>query len=177
MQETVTCEKWYDGSYWSAALPHAWRFFQDRTKHGFPHVFESSSGSRLQIGTSRDVEVYGPREPAPEGLSENQVKAYRVAVSSARIDPWWTWRSFPRVLFPLIRHKAITRRDAGDLTGFTYDQRLAPDRKGWAGSFNAGRWQLWIYFAASDTAFAADEQTALLILASVRFHGEMAPPR
>ena len=177
MPERVTCEKWYDGTFWSATLPDGWRFFQDRTRRGFPHVFESPSGSRMQIGTSRDVEVHGPPEAVPDGLDENQVKTYLSAASSARIDAWWTWSSFPRALFPLIRHKAIKRRDVGDLTGFTYDQRLAPDRKGWAGSFNAGRWQLWVYFAASNAAFAADEQTALLILASVRFHGEMARPR
>jgi hypothetical protein len=171
LTERITCEKWFDGSYWSATVPKSWQWRQDRNKKNYPYVFESPAGSRMQVGTSRDAKRSGPAESVPDDVkSESEKLTYLIAASSARIDHWWIWRGYPRILFPLIRSRAIMRRDVGALTGFTYEQRLAPDRKGWAGPFSDGRWMLWVYFAASDWAFAADSETALLILASFTFH-------
>lgn len=171
MTERISCERWFDGTYWSATVPERWRWQRDMTKSGYPYVFESPSASRMQVGSGKDVSRSGPDESVPDCVkTESEKLTYLIAASSARIDPGWTWRAYPRVLFPLIRARAIARRDVGTLTGFIYEQRLAPDRKGWAGPFASGRWMLWVYFAASDAAFAADSETALMILASFTFH-------
>ena len=172
MTVQVSCDKWFDGSYWSATVPDQWRFRQDRSIRGFPYVFESPSDSRMQVGTSKDVELHGPgyvTEDVPDDLrSEGQRKAYRMAVQSARIDPSWTWRDFPAALFRLARGRAITRRDVGVLVGFTYETRR-DKHKAWAGFFSHQRWMLYVYFAGGDSAFEVDSETALLILASFSF--------
>ena len=102
MTERITCEKWIG------------------PRKNYPYVFESPSGSRMQVGTSRDVERSGPAESVPDDLkTDSERLTYLIATSSARIDPWWTWRAYPRMLFPLIRSRAIKRRNVGTLTGFT----------------------------------------------------------
>jgi hypothetical protein len=168
----VSCEKWFDGSFWSATVPGHWRFRQDRSIRGFPYVFESPSDSRMQVGTSKDVELHGPSYDVtdiPDELrSEGHRKAYRMALQSARFDPGWSWRDFPAALFRLARGRAITKRDVGGLVGFTYETRR-DDRRSWAGFFSHQRWMLYVYFAGAERAFEADSETALLILASFRF--------
>jgi hypothetical protein len=166
--ERVTTEKWFDGTYWGATLPAGWRFFRDRTIDGFPHVFESASGSRLQIGMSKDVRHSGPEEDIPEELkTELEKLVYVVTLGSARIDDSWSWYSFPRMLFPLIRQRALVRRELGVLTGFTYE---IDKGSGWAGFLASGRWMLYARLTSNARAFRSDSETALLILASLTFH-------
>lgn len=165
--EAVSCEKWFDGTYWTATLPAGWRFFQDRSIDGFPHVFMSAAGSRLQVGVRKDVELnYLEDEVPPELRSEAQRKAYRMTLMDARLDQGWTWRDFAGLLFPLVRRRALTGRQLGALLGFTYDRRTG----GWAGYLGAGRWMLYAKLTPAEAAPREDSETALMILASFTFH-------
>lgn len=168
MAERVTCDRWFDGTYWSATLPAGWRFFQDKTIDGFPHVFESASGTRLQLGVRKDVQHSGPQEDIPDELkSEMERLVYVVTVGAARIDYSWSWYGFPRMLFRLVRGRALTRRELGALIGFTYE---IDKGKGWAGFLASGRWMLYARLTSNERAYRTDSETALLILASFTFH-------
>jgi len=171
MTASVNCERWFDGTFWSTTVPEQWRFRRDFTIRGFPYVFESPTGSRMQVGTSKNVELSGyDYKEAPEDLkSEEHRKAYLMTLVQARNDPGWSWRDFPRVIFSLARRRAITKREVGVLVGFTYNGRRE-DRTTWAGFFSAQPWLLYVHFSAPSGAFEADTEIALLILASFVFH-------
>lgn len=170
MTQQVQCEKWFDGTFWTASVPDGWRFFQDRSIDGFPHVFASPCGARMQVGARKDVELSGYDVQAlPEGLrTQGQRAAYAMTVQCARIDPGWSWWDFPRQLLSLVRTRAVRRHDVGTLTGFTYELRPRSG-KGWAGFFSAQRWMLYVRFSAPKQAFDADSEAALLVLSSFRF--------
>jgi hypothetical protein len=171
MTTLVNCERWFDGTFWSATVPEQWRVRRDFTIRGFPYVFESPADSRMQVGTSKNVELSGyDYKEAPEDIrSDDHRKAYLITLVQARNDPSWAWRDFPKLMFSLARRRAIMKRQVGALVGFTYDGQ-SENRKTWAGHFSAQPWMLYVYFSAPSGMFEADSETALLILASFTFH-------
>ena len=171
MTPSVNCEPWFDGTFWSATFPEQWRFRRDLTIRGFPYVFESPGGSRMQVGTSKNVRLSGyDTEEVPEELtSEDHRAVYLMTLVQARNNPVSYSRDFPRVTFSLAPQRTITKREVGALVGFTYSGRIE-ERTTWAGFFSTEPWVLYVHFSAHSGTFRADSEIAFLILASFVFH-------
>lgn len=85
----VKGEKWPDGSWWEARPPRDWTARRDHATHGAPYIFESPSGSRLQIGARQHSELQGFDflfSIAPADLSAEQQNAFVSTVFAAAMQ-------------------------------------------------------------------------------------------
>jgi hypothetical protein len=180
----VSCETWYDGTWWEAELPASWSFGQDRSIKGWPYVFGSPDGARLWIHASKHNQIAGKSSIAPAALTHEQKKAFLLAASDSQLAasrPIDVANTNP-VMLALRQHIEVVRRpsrmriaasglaraDLGVLVGFVYS-RLEPDAIGWSGYFSHAPWMLRLSFMAPPAAAADASEVARGIVASIRF--------
>ena len=182
----VSCEVWYDQTWWEAELPASWTFRQDQSIKGWPCLFESPNRARLWINTSKHVDISGwDLTIAPSELSTEQKKAFLLAASGASqldISELDVSKMKPHEL-AMMQHRLVMNRsstlasarpklkrhDAGELVGFTF-ARQQQSECGWAGYFSHDPWMLNVAFNSPPGA-DQDSEVALSVLASVRFRG------
>jgi hypothetical protein len=183
----VRCDKWYDNTWWEAELPSSWSFRQDRSIKNWPYVFESANGARLWVGASKHNDISGwDFSIAPPTLSPEQQKAFLLAAADARManaQPVNLAEMNPRML-ALRQHMEVmtrssnmksaafhlTRRDLGELVGFTYP-RIGADDVGWSGCFSHDPWMLRLSFISPADAEDEGSRVVMAIIASIRFKG------
>lgn len=183
----VRCDKWYDNTWWEAELPSSWSFRQDRSIKNWPYVFESANGERLWVGASKHNDISGwDFSIAPPTLSHEQQKAFLLAASDARManaQPVNLAEMNP-LLLALRQHMEVmtrssnmkttashlTRRDLGELVGFTYPH-VGADGVGWSGCFSHDPWMLRLSFISPADAEDEGSKFAMAIIASIRFKG------
>jgi hypothetical protein len=180
----VSCETWFDGSWWEAELPASWSFGQDRSIKGWPYRFESPDGARLWIHASKHDRIAGDFSIAPAGLTHEQQTAFLLAASDSELAasrPVDITRTNP-VMLALRQHIQVVRRptrmrvaarglaraDLGVLVGFVYP-RLEPDAIAWSGRFSHAPWMLHASFTAPPAVAAEASAVARGIVASIRF--------
>jgi hypothetical protein len=169
---TVRTDPFFDGSYWEASPPEGWAFRQDKSVRGYPHVFESPSGCRIQIGTARALKInYGVGVTRPGITSEAQ----RIAYVSTREQAWLEQGrgSVPTWFFASLRRAigmtpAIEMHTLSGLVGFTHPLK-SRDPAGWAGWFAGEPWSLFVRFTCPAAILEEGTRDALAILDSIRF--------
>ena len=187
----VKGEKWPDGSWWEARPPRDWTARRDHAIHGAPYIFESPSGSRLQIGARQHSELQGFDflfSIAPADLSAEQQNAFVSTVFAAamqRLGPDIMeteplHQRIPKRLKQLTNHshlasaaREVRKHVLGELVGFTYELDATGDR-GWEGYFSRDPWTMYALFKAHEKAVKIDAEPALAVLASIHFYTKRA---
>lgn len=178
----IVSERWFNDTTWEADYPEGWKAFRDKSIRGFPYVFESSAGSRLQVGLSMQGTISGfDWSEAPEDLTKFQKQAYLITLQEARNQSWVTW---PEWALAHIRQKLgyrpqLEKRIVGAFVGFTYEcpPRIEHQRSR-AGHFSAEPepYAAYLYFRASEQSYEADSAVAWDIIGTIKLHVQQGVP-
>jgi hypothetical protein len=163
----VRTSPFFDGTWWEATCPEGWKFRQDKSVKGYPYVFETESGYRLQLGWGRDSRInFGTRISRPDIDSEPLRIAYVVTLKQAQLAAGHSIPGFLWATLRGIRYRAseVQRHSYAGISGFTY-----PTKSGWAGTFVAAPWYLDASFARAHSPAQDMDREAFRILESLRF--------
>jgi hypothetical protein len=134
---------------------------------GYPYVFESESGYRLQLGSGRDARLnFGTDISRPDIDSEPLRIAYVLTLKQAQLAAAHSIPGFLWATLRGIRYRAshVQRHSYAGISGFTY-----PTKTGWAGTFVAAPWYLDASLARARSQVHDKDREALGILESLRF--------
>jgi len=166
-------EKWFDGTRWEVTVPDDWGAKQDKTIDGGPYRFSSPTGSVLQLGVRKLVELTGyPDDSVSSKLSsEDERRAYLMTKNAA-----WVSHSGSSPLFYVLALLAralgfearIVKCDVGKLKGYM-SHKVRENSVTFQGYFAFHDWTTYAYFRAGKTDFDNDSKQALAILGSLQF--------
>ena len=166
-------EKWFDGTWWEVTVPDAWSAKQDKTIDGGPYRFSSPTGSFLQLGVRKLVELTGcPDDSVSSKLSsEDERRAYLLTKNAAWVSHSGRSPAF-YVLASLARalgfEPRIAKCDAGKLKGYM-SHKVCENGDTFQGYFTFHDWTTYAYFRAGKADFDNDSKQALAILGSLQF--------
>jgi hypothetical protein len=164
----VHTEPFFDGTRWEASCPAGWTFRHDKTVRGYPYVFESEPGCRLEVFAGRDPWInYGADISRPDITSEPLRIAYVMTLQQARMDAGDSLGAYVLGSLRGLRsfESRLRRHDFEGIAGFTSEK----GGRGWAGHFTATPWSLYVHFSAPADEVAAKGAEALGILGTIQF--------
>ena len=166
-------EKWFDGTHWEVTVPDDWSAGQDKTIDGFPYRFQSPTGSFLQLGVRKFVELTGYADDSISSKlgSEDERRAYLMTKGDAWLAH--SGRSPLGYIFALLARglgfePKVVKCDAGKLKGYVYRQAGENDVTV-QGYFVFRNWVTYVYFHAKKADFDNDSKQSLAILESLQF--------